>query len=102
MNDLVLILAVAAITYASRVVFLIRPRPAPKGRAGRFLEVFPLALFIAIATNGLAAPEGTPAVGSGLAAAFGGILGAILFRRSLWGVLGMGALSFYVTRAITG
>ncbi|MDP9143753.1 MAG: hypothetical protein M3N43_03495, partial [Actinomycetota bacterium] len=60
------------------------------------------ALFIAIATNGLAAPEGRLDLSAGLAAALGGILGAILFRRSLWGVLGIGALFFYMTRAITG
>jgi branched-subunit amino acid transport protein len=102
MSDLALILAVATVTYASRVAFLIRPRPAPQGRVGRFLNVFPLALFIAIATNGLVTPEGSPDVGPGLAGALGGILGAILFRRSLWGVLGMGALFFYVTRAIAG
>jgi branched-subunit amino acid transport protein len=102
MSDLALVLAVAAITYASRLAFLIRPRPVPESRLGRFIDVFPLALFIAIATAGLAAPEGSPQLTFGLAGAVGGILGGILFRRSLWGVLGVGALFFYVTRAIAG
>jgi hypothetical protein len=35
-----------------------------------------------------------------LAAAFGGIVGGIVFRRNLWGVLGVGAVFFYVARAV--
>jgi branched-subunit amino acid transport protein len=66
---------------------------------GRFLDVFPLALFIAIATSGLVAPEGTPAITPGLAAAAGGIVGGILFKRSLLGVLAVGAAAFYMVRA---
>jgi branched-subunit amino acid transport protein len=66
---------------------------------GRFLDVFPLALFIAIATSGLVAPEGTPATTPGLAAAAGGIVGGILFKRSLLGVLAVGAAAFYMVRA---
>jgi hypothetical protein len=38
----------------------------------------------------------------GLAAAAGGILGGVVFRRSLWGVLAAGAACFYAVRAITG
>jgi hypothetical protein len=64
--------------------------------------VFPLALFIVIATSGLAAPAGEPAVTPALAAAVGGVAGGIVFRRNLWGVLGMGAIFFYLTRAVVG
>jgi hypothetical protein len=37
-----------------------------------------------------------------LAAAVGGVGGGILFRRNLWGVLGVGAIFFYLTRAVVG
>lgn len=102
MNDLLLVLAVAVITYATRLAFLLRPRQVPEGALGRFLDVFPLALFIVIATTGLAAPSGSPAVTPGLAAAAGGAAGGVLFRRNLWGVLIVGALAFYLTRAVVG
>ncbi len=101
MSDLTLVLAVAAVTYGTRVAFLLRPRPAPEGALGRFLDVFPLALFVAIAITGLVAPEGEPAVTPALAAALGGVIGAIVFRRNLWGVLAVGMVFFYVTRAMT-
>ena len=100
MSDLTLVLVVAAITYATRLAFMLSPRPVPEGPVGRFLEVFPLALFIVIASSGLLAPEGSPAVSPALAGALGGIIGAIVFRRSLWGVLAVGAVMFYVVRAL--
>jgi branched-subunit amino acid transport protein len=100
-SDLALVLAVAAITYGTRVAFLLRPRPAPEGALGRFLDVFPLALFVAIAMTGLVAPEGEPALSPALAAALGGVIGAVVFRRNLWGVLFVGMVFFYVTRAMT-
>ncbi len=100
MSDLHLILAVGAVTFATRIAFLLRPRPIPGGLVGRFLDVFPLALFVAIAAQGLLAPRGTPEVTPALAAAVGGIVGGILFRRNLWGVLAVGAVSFYVARAL--
>ena len=102
MSDLTLVLGVAAITFATRIAFLLNPRSAPGGRVGRFLDVFPLALFIAIATNGLAAPPGTPEFTANIAAAVGGVVGGIVFRRSLWGVLGVGAACFYLARALIG
>lgn len=98
MSDLLLVLSVAIVTYASRVVFLVRPRPIPAGPVSRFLEVFPLALFLAIATSGLRGDGGAGDVVPGLAAAVGGIAGAILFRRSLLGVLAVGAGCFYLVR----
>lgn len=72
MSDLLLVVAVAAVTYGSRVVLMAIPLEVPGGLFGRFLDVFPLALFIAIATSGLVAPEGTPEMSPGLAAAAGG------------------------------
>jgi branched-subunit amino acid transport protein len=101
MSDLVLVVAVAAITFGSRLAFLIRPRPVPQGALGRFLDVFPLALFVAIAATGMVAPDGEPAVTPALAAALGGVIGAVVFRRNLWGVLAVGMVFFYVTRALT-
>jgi branched-subunit amino acid transport protein len=101
-SDLAIIIAVAAVTFATRIAFLIKPRPIPEGLVGRFLDVFPLALFVAIAASGLLAPGGTPEVTPALAAAAGGILGGVLFRRSLWGVLGVGAVVFYLVRALVG
>jgi branched-subunit amino acid transport protein len=99
-TDLYLILAVAAITFASRVAFLLKPRSVPAGLVGRFLDVFPLALFIAIAAQGLLAPNGTPEVTPALAGLVGGVLGGIVFKRNLWGVLASGALLFYLARAV--
>lgn len=100
MSDFYLVVAVAAITFASRIAFLARPRPIPEGPVGRFLNVFPLALFVAIAVSGLAAPAGKLEVTSALAAAVGGVVGGIVFKRNLWGVLGVGAVTFYVVRAL--
>lgn len=101
MSDLTLVMVVAAITYGTRVAFLLRPRPVPEGALGRFLDVFPLALFVAIAATGLVAPGGEPAVTPALAAALGGVVGAVVFRRNLWGVLVVGMVFFYITRALT-
>jgi branched-subunit amino acid transport protein len=102
MGDVALVIAVAAITFSCRLVFLIRPRPIPEGWWGRFLGLFPLALFVAIATVGMAAPEGAIEATPALAAAVGGVVGAAVFRRSLWAVLGAGAAFFYVARALVG
>jgi branched-subunit amino acid transport protein len=101
-SDLALVIVVGVITFGSRLAFLLSPRPVPGGLVGRFLDVFPLALFMAIATSGLVAPEGTPAITPGLAAAAGGIVGGILFKRSLLGVLAVGAAAFYVVRLLLG
>ncbi len=102
MSDLLLVVGVAAVTYGSRVVLMASPFEVPGGLVGRFLDVFPLALFIAIATSGLVAPDGTPEVTPGLAAAAGGVVGAVLFKRSLLGVLAVGAALFYLVRVLVG
>lgn len=98
MSDPLLILVVAAITFGSRVVFLARRREVPEGIIGRFLEVFPLALFIALATSGLAAPEGSPALTPALGGAVGGVVGAAVTRRSLVGTIVIGAAAYWLVR----
>jgi len=101
-TDLTLILVVAVITFGSRVVFLARRRPVPEGIVGRFLEVFPLALFIALATTGLAAPEGSVAVTPALGGAVGGVIGAAVTRRSLVGTIVIGAAAYWLVRLLVG
>ncbi len=102
MSDLALVVVVGLITFASRVVLMVRPQPVWGTRVSRFLEVFPLALFMAIATAALVAPDGRPAVTPALAAAGGGVLGAVVFKKSLLGVLVVGAVAFYGVRSLTG
>lgn len=102
MTDLVLILLVATVTFASRVAFLARRRPVPEGLIGRFLEVFPLALFVALATSGLAAPAGSLAVTPALGGAVGGVIGAVATRRSLIGTILIGAAGYWLTRYLAG
>ena len=102
MNDLTLILLVAVITFGSRAVFLVRRRRVPEGLVGRFLEVFPLALFIALATTGLAAPEGSVAVTPALGGAVGGVVGAAATRRSLVGTIVVGAAGYWLIRLLAG
>ena len=102
MTDLTLILVVAVITFGSRVVFLARRRPVPEGIVGRFLEVFPLALFIALATTGLAAPQGSVAVTPALGGAVGGMIGAAVTRRSLVGTIVIGAAAYWLVRLLAG
>jgi len=99
-TDLVLIVLVATVTFSSRVMFLARRRPVPEGLIGRFLEVFPLALFAALATSGLAAPEGSLAVTPALGGAAGGVVGAVVTRRSLIGTIVIGAAAYWLTRWI--
>ena len=59
MTDLLVVLAMAAVTYGCRVVFLARPGRAPSGRLALFLERFPLALFVALAASTLLVPGET-------------------------------------------
>ncbi|MDH3259444.1 MAG: AzlD domain-containing protein [Acidimicrobiia bacterium] len=102
MNDLALIVLVAIVTFGSRVAFLARRRPVPEGLLGRFLEVFPLALFVALATSGLVAPEGSLAVTPALGGAAGGVVGAVATRRSLVGTILLGAAGYWLTRVLVG
>ena len=57
MTDLLVVLAMAAVTYGCRVLFLVHPGRTPSGRLGLFLERFPLALFVALAAATLLLPE---------------------------------------------
>lgn len=102
MSDLTLIVIAGVITFASRLIFLVRPIEPPTGRLARFLDVFPLALFLSLATVGLVAPEGRPEFTTALFAAAGGVLGAVVFRRSLWGVIGTGAVAYALAEWLLG
>ncbi|MDH3425836.1 MAG: AzlD domain-containing protein [Acidimicrobiia bacterium] len=101
MSDLSIVIAMAVITYSSRVVFLVRPRTLPGGAVGRFLDVFPVALFVALATIGLGAPDGDPDVTIALAAAGGGLIGAVVTKRSLPGVVIFGGAAWWLARTLT-
>lgn len=98
MSDLVLIVAVGAITFASRISFMWRP--AEGGNERPFLGLFPLALFVSLASAGVLAPTGELVVSPGLAAGVGGVVGAGLTRRSLLGTVIGGAIGYWVTRLV--
>lgn len=102
MSSLALVLAAAVVTFASRAVFLAVPARPPRGAWARFLDVFPLALFVSLATASLAAPDGRVAATPALAAAAGGVLGAALARRSLVVVIGSGAVVYWAVRLLLG
>jgi branched-subunit amino acid transport protein len=97
-----LIVLAAVITFGSRLSFMLRPLPDARVKESRFLEVFPTALFVALAVNGFVAPEGTLDFGPPLAAGFGGVAGAFLFKRSILGVVGVGLVGYWVARLIWG
>jgi len=101
-NYLTLIVLVAVITFASRVSFMLRPLPGSRVKENRFLEVFPAALFVALAVNGFVAPEGTLDFGPALGAACGGVAGAVLFKRSILGVVGAGLVGYWIARLTWG
>ncbi len=98
MSELSLVVVAGLITFASRASYLWRRSSTVP--ASPFLEVFPLALFVSLATVGLAAPDGTLEVGPGIAAGIGGILGAVLGRRRILWVIGAGAAAFAVARLV--
>jgi len=102
MSDALLVVAMGAITYGSRVVLLARPGRASAGPIDSFLDRFPLALFIALATATLLVPDSDldPALGY---ASFGGaVTGATVIRRSLPGVLVVGGAAYWVARLVAG
>ncbi len=102
MSDLILVLAVAVITYSSRVVFLARSGRAPGGRLGRFLDRFPLALFVSLAATTLLVPGSGVDPVLGYAALGGGVVGGLATRRSLIGVLVVGEVAYWVARLVVG
>lgn len=98
MSNLVLILVVAIINFATRFSFL--ARPGNNRGSNRFLDVFPVALFVSLAARDLFAPGGSLAVSPMLAAAGGAILGAVVFRRSVLGVVGVGVAFYWLARLL--
>lgn len=102
MSHLVMIILMAMITFATRISFLLRPVPAERLRESKFLEVFPGALFVALAANGLLAPDGRLSVTPALAAGVGGIIGAILLKRSILGIVVCGLAGYWIVRLATG
>ena len=100
MSHLVLIVLAAIITFASRLSFMLRPLADARVKESRFLEVFPTALFVALAVNGFVAPEGSLDLGPAMAAGIGGMAGAFLFKRSILGVVGVGLVGYWVARLI--
>lgn len=102
MSSLALVLAAAVVTFACRAAFLAVPARPPRGVWARFLDVFPLALFVSLATVSLAAPDGRVAATPALAAAAGGLVGAVLARRSLVGVILFGGVAYWAARLLLG
>jgi branched-subunit amino acid transport protein len=102
MSHLVLIVLAAVITFASRLSFMLRPLDDARIRESRFLEVFPTALFVALAVNGFIAPDGSLDASPAIAAGIGGVVGAVLFKRSILGVVGVGLIAYWVARLIWG
>lgn len=100
MSHLVMIILMAVITFATRISFLLRPLPSERIRASKFLYVFPVALFVALAADGLLAPEGLLEVSPSLAAGFGGIIGAAIFKRSILGVIAIGLVGYWIARLL--
>lgn len=100
MSDLLLVLAVAVITFASRASFLVwRPRN-PDRSTRTFLELFPVGLFVSLATIGLVAPGGTLTFSPALAGGAGGVLGAVLGRRSLLATVVGGLAGYWLARLL--
>ena len=98
MSHLALIVLAAVITFASRLSFMIRPLDDARVRESRFLEVFPTALFVALAVNGFVAPDRSLDVSPAMAAGIGGVAGAFLFKRSVLGVVGVGLIGYWAAR----
>ena len=97
------VVVVAVVTYLCRASFVVLPGLSePSGLWARFLDSFPLALFVSLATIGFVAPEGIPEVTPGLAAAVGGVVGAAVTRRSLIGTIVIGAAAYWVVRLLSG
>lgn len=91
MRHLPLIIGVAVITFSSRYFFF-----APRSiKLGRFLDVFAVALFVAIGAQALIGP-GSESAPPNVAAFVGAAVGGLLFRRSMLGVVLTG-LAFYWT-----
>jgi branched-subunit amino acid transport protein len=97
-NNTLLILVVALITFASRAVFMFRPVAAERVKESPFLNAFPVALFVAIAAIGLAAPDGALTAGPSLAAGLGALVW--LWRKSILAVVIAGMAAFWLARLL--
>jgi branched-subunit amino acid transport protein len=97
-----LVVAMGAITYGSRVVLLARSGQPLEGRIDAFLERFPLALFVALATATLLVPDADVKPALGYSAFAGAVAGGILMRRSLIGVLMIGGATYWLARLLVG
>jgi branched-subunit amino acid transport protein len=102
MSDLSMVIAVAAVTFASRASYLLLPSTRAAPPSGRFLEVFPLALFVALATVGLMAPDGAHGIFPALAAAGGGVLGAFVWKRRILATVAAGMAAYWLARLLAG
>jgi branched-subunit amino acid transport protein len=101
-SHLLLIVLVAAVTLASRLSFMLRPLPDRRVKDNRFLEVFPAALFTALAVTGFAAPGGDLDLGPAVAGGIAGVAGAVVFKRSILGVVGAGLAGYWAARWLCG
>jgi branched-subunit amino acid transport protein len=98
LSHLLLILIIAVVNFVTRFSFLARPES--QSSSGRFLEVFPVALFVSLAARDLLAPEGSLDASPALAAAIGAIVGGLVFRRSILGVVGAGLAFYWAARLL--
>lgn len=102
MSDMLLVVAIAVVTFSSRVVFLARHGSPPGGLAARFLDRFPLALFVALAASILVVPDPEFDARLGWAAIAGAVAGGVLGKRSLYAVVGGGFAAYWIARLLIG
>ncbi len=98
MDELVLVVLAGVITFSSRATFMVRPPTKLPEPARRFLDVFPLALFMSLAVQGLARPtivDGISPVPALLAAAGALLAGRFTDNALLWMLAG-GALGYWL------
>ncbi|MGQ0849621.1 MAG: AzlD domain-containing protein [Actinomycetota bacterium] len=98
MSELWMILLMAAITFGSRASFMLRKVSSDRVKHSRFLDVFPIALFVALAARDLIAPAGEPAMNPSVIAGIGGVLGGLVFRRSLVATVVIGLACYWIAR----
>jgi branched-subunit amino acid transport protein len=98
MSHLAIIVLVALITFLSRASFMLWRPSSRSMKENRFLEVFPVALFVAFAVTGFVAPRGELDFTPTLAAAAGGLAGAVIFRRSIAGIMACGLVIYWLAR----
>lgn len=102
MSDLAVVVAMGLITYGSRAIFLASPGSPPSGIGRRFLDRFPLALFVALAASILVLPSSDVDAVDGWVAVVGAVVGGWMTRRSLYGVVGVGFAAYWTARVVLG